>query len=148
MPPQQQVLEDPEDSQVIHADLLIPGPSASPPQRDHSVVLQGRQITWLGPTSSLPDAFHKLPAIRVPVLLPGLWDAHVHLMGLTTFNFRQILDVPDAVKGLRLARNCYDLLRSGFTSVRDLGGLGTEIGWCLSPSPISLFLLESFSFLF
>ena len=124
--------KDDEVSQVIHTSLLIYGPASQKPLKDASVVLQHQQIAWVGPTSKLPDTYRKSPSTRVPVLLPGLWDAHIHLLGLTSFDFKQILAVPDVAKGFRLARNCHDLLMAGITSVRCLGGSGPEVAAVLA----------------
>jgi len=114
-----------DDSKVIHANLLIPG--VGDPMKDASVVIQSGTIKYVGPKSDLPSGFQELPSTTVPYLLPGLWDCHVHLVGLTTYNFAHLITIPDVAKGIRLARNLHDLLMAGFTSVRDLGGFGPEV---------------------
>ena len=123
--------------QVIHTDLLIYGPAPQKPSKDQSIVLKRNLIHWLGPTSTLPHKYHKLPSTTVPCLLPGFWDAHVHLLGVTTFDFKLIPFTPDVAKGFLLARSCLDLINAGFTSVRCMGGSGPELAAVIDSQPSS-----------
>ena len=123
--------------QVIHTDLLIYGPASKSPSKDQSIVLKRNLIHWLGPTSTLPHKYHSLPSTTVPCLLPGFWDAHVHLLGVTTFDFKLIPFTPDVAKGFLLARSCLDLINAGFTSVRCLGGSGPELAAVIDPQSTS-----------
>ncbi|KAF2094868.1 amidohydrolase 1, partial [Rhizodiscina lignyota] len=114
-----------EESFVIHADLLIPG--RGDPMEDVSVVVKDNKIADITTKSSLSDAFKDLPSISVPVLMPGLWDCHIHLMGAKDFQFAGMLMAHPATMGARLARSLHDIIMSGFTSVRDLGGYACEV---------------------
>ncbi|KAL2436568.1 Ochratoxinase [Exophiala dermatitidis] len=122
-------VEPPKDSDsahLINADLLIPG--RGEPRSKMSVIVQDGKITSVQPTSSVPPPFKKLPTTEVPVLLPGLWDCHTHLLGATSFNFSELLTTsPPALAGARISRNVHDILMSGFTSIRDLGGYALEV---------------------
>ncbi|EXJ86661.1 hypothetical protein A1O3_03614 [Capronia epimyces CBS 606.96] len=115
-----------QTTQLINTELLIPG--RGEPQNRMTVILQDGKITSVLPTSSVPPPFKKLPTTNVPVLLPGLWDCHTHLLGATSFNFSELLTTsPPALAGARISRNVHDILMSGFTSIRDLGGYAIEV---------------------
>lgn len=113
------------DTRLIHTKLLIPG--RGKPTHDMSVILQGGVITAVERTTAIPPPFKNLPTTTVPVLMPGLWDCHVHFLGSKTFNFSEILSTHTALSGARVARNVHDVLMSGFTSVRELAGFGLEV---------------------
>ncbi|KAJ9615115.1 hypothetical protein H2200_001189 [Cladophialophora chaetospira] len=110
---------------LINSSLLIPG--RGEPLHNHSVILQDGLITSIQPTKSLPPPFKSLPTTTVPVLLPGLWDCHVHFLGSKTFNFAEIATQHPALAGARIANNVHDVLMSGFTSVRELAGYGLDV---------------------
>ncbi len=55
-------------------------------------------------------------------LMPGLLDAHVHLAS-TELDEHKEAETPHAVLAVRIAKQIEDALGSGFTTVRDAGGL-------------------------
>ncbi|KIW83937.1 hypothetical protein Z517_03183 [Fonsecaea pedrosoi CBS 271.37] len=110
---------------LISTSFLIPGRGR--PQHNMSVIVQDGTITSIQPTASVPPPFKNLPTTFVPVLMPGLWDCHIHLLGSKTFNFSEIATQSTALAGARIARNVHDILMSGFTSVRELAGYGLEV---------------------
>ncbi|MDP3418513.1 amidohydrolase family protein [Falsiroseomonas sp.] len=63
-------------------------------------------------------------------LMPGLIDAHVHVIS-TTVNFGLNALLPDAVIAFRAARIMNGMLMRGFTTIRDLGGTtqGLRVAW-------------------
>ncbi|MBU8541255.1 metal-dependent hydrolase family protein [Falsiroseomonas tokyonensis] len=63
-------------------------------------------------------------------LMPGLIDAHVHVIS-TTVNFGLNALLPDAVIAFRSARIMNAMLMRGFTTIRDLGGAtqGLRVAW-------------------
>ena len=107
----------------IEADLLVPGHGA--PVADGVVVLDGARITYAGPAAGAPP--HDGPVTRVPTVMPGLWDAHVHLMGVKDLDLGKLLSEPHSVSVARAVRSAADLLQAGFTSVRELGGHGVYL---------------------
>lgn len=115
----------PEAGFVVHAGLLIPG-RGDPIERG-CVVVEADTISWVGETGALPNQYRGLPSFSVPVVMPGLWDCHVHLTGMTSMVLSKLLAEHPAVLGARLVGSLRDILNSGFTSVRDLGGLGPEL---------------------
>lgn len=59
--------------------------------------------------------------LRGATLMPGLIDAHVHVIA-TIVNVAQNAMLPDALVAHRAARIMHGMLMRGFTTVRDLGG--------------------------
>ena len=59
----------------IDADLLIPGRGTPIPH--DTVIAQGSQIIYAGPRSGVPADAGEATA-QVPVVMPGLWDCHIH----------------------------------------------------------------------
>ena len=110
---------------LIHANLLIPG--RGPPKLDSNIVIRGSKIVFVGPSISLPKEYIHLLPTYVPVLMPGLWDCHTHFLGAASLNFASVVTLNPATAGARLARSCGDILDSGFTSVRELGGWACEV---------------------
>ena len=123
-PPAPTLLPD-GSTNLVSADLLIPG--RSEPLHNHTVITQLGKIMAVLPTSHIPDPFKSLPSTTVPVLLPGLWDCHSHLLGHDSFQFATLLTTPPALAGARLATSLSAILDSGFTSVRDLGSHALEV---------------------
>jgi len=131
----------------IDAKLLIPG--RGQPIDDGTLLVEGSKITYAGPRKDVPLPFQALPATAVNVLMPGMWDCHLHYMGLDSYKFDEFVLMPQALAGARLARDVAATLNSGFTSVRELAGYGVELakaideGWLQGPtiyssvSPIS-----------
>ena len=115
------------DAHLISAALLIPG--RGPPQR-HVFLIHSPStgtITHLYPLLRLPPSYRHLPLTAVRTLMPGMWDCHVHLIGGTNLKFSEQITTSPATAGARLAKSCHDILMSGFTSVRDLGGYAPEV---------------------
>lgn len=105
----------------IDAEVLIPG--RGEPILDASVVTDGGVITYVGPRSGAPD----LPALKVPVVMPGLWECHGHFTGLITLDMHESMRLPVAVAAARASKNLGAALDAGFTSVREAGGLGVHL---------------------
>jgi imidazolonepropionase-like amidohydrolase len=107
----------------IDADLMVPGSGA--PVTDATVVVDGDIIAYAGPTASAPE--HRGPDVRVPVVLPGLWDCHCHLFGITAANLEHLATEPVPVRAMRIGRDVNRALMAGFTSLREVGGLGVHL---------------------
>jgi imidazolonepropionase-like amidohydrolase len=105
----------------VDAAVLIPGKGE--PVLDGSVVFEGAKITYAGPRSGAPT----VPAVQVPVVMPGLWECHGHFFGTNTLNVEDLMKLPLPIAGARAAKDAEKALQSGFTSVREAGGLGVYI---------------------
>ena len=112
------------EPQRVDADLLVPG--RGEPIRNASVVFTTR-ILWAGSRVNLPSEYSSLKATSYPVILPGLWDAHVHYFGTDVASLDALMSLPQSLAGVRLASDLAATLNAGFTSVRELGGFGIDL---------------------
>src|SRR3989442_15008716 len=110
---------------ILRAGTLIDGTGA-PPVRDAAVVIHNGRIetvTTAGASAGPPADHEVIDASRLTVL-PGLIDCHDHL----AFHGYELvrrwgLDEPQSTRHLRTARVASQVLASGYTAVRDAGGL-------------------------
>ena len=89
------------------------------PQPDQTVVIVGSRITAIGPAGRTKfDKSARVIDARGKFLIPGLWDMHVHLAGVSAD--------PSWSKDTLLPL----LLANGITGVRDMGGdLDVLLSW-------------------
>jgi imidazolonepropionase-like amidohydrolase len=121
--------EPPQDSLNVFgitADLLIPG--RGPPIDNGSVIIEGDKIAWVGQESSIPAKYKSVAFTKVPVLMPGLWDCHLHIHGFGP-NGREstLFTGSGALYGARAAKELERTLLAGFTSIREVSGFGGEV---------------------
>jgi imidazolonepropionase-like amidohydrolase len=108
----------------IDADLLIPG--RGEPVQQGTVILDGGTITYAGPTSKAPVTVEP-EVVRVPVVMPGLWECHAHFVGLDTPDIATQLTEPIARRAARSVGDLRRTLMGGVTSAREVGGDGLDI---------------------
>lgn len=108
----------------IEADLLIPGRGS--PINNGVVVLDDTEITYCGPGDQAPTTPDAATTV-VPVVLPGLWEAHGHFVGIEKPDVMEQLTEPVARRAARAAGDLHRTLMGGVTSVREVGGLGLDI---------------------
>jgi imidazolonepropionase-like amidohydrolase len=120
--------------QRIEADVLVPGRGAPVP--DGCVVADGPVLTYAGPSAQAPET-PGAEVYRVPAVMPGLWDCHTHFMGIRTPNLAELATTPPALAALRVARDARVALEAGFTSVREVGGLGVWVGAAVAEGSVS-----------
>jgi imidazolonepropionase-like amidohydrolase len=110
----------------IKASILIPG--RGEPLEDGAVVIHEDKIAWVGFQSALPHKYKSIAFIQIPVVMPGLWDCHVHYFGEgNQAGGYETLLASAALAGARTARDLEKTLLAGFTTVREVGGYGGEI---------------------
>src|SRR5256884_1064679 len=110
---------------ILRAGTLIDGTGA-PPVRDAAVVIHNGRIEAVTPAGRSRGGSRDaevIDASRFPVL-PGLIDCHAHL----AFHGYELVrrwgcDEPQSSRHLRTARVASQVLASGYTAVRDAGGL-------------------------
>lgn len=112
------------DPQRVDANLLIPG--RGQPIENASIIFTSK-ILWTGTQDAVPPEYSRIKPTRCPVILPGLWDAHVHYLGIRTSSIDDVLSLPQPLAGARLVPDLAATLNAGFTSVRELGGFGIDL---------------------
>ena len=108
----------------IDADLLIPGRGT--PILKGTVIAEGSQITYAGPTSGVSDDAGDA-TVQVPVVMPGLWDCHIHFGTEVPEEFDTASLPPPTVLASRAVDELGRTLDGGVTSVREVGGVGIEL---------------------
>ena len=109
----------------IDADVVIPGRDR--PFSFGSVVIKEKRIAWVGYQNAIPEEYKHIEHKSVPIVMPGLWDCHVHFYGAQKMSIDGFYQTSQALAGARGARDVQATLNAGFTSVRELGGYGVEL---------------------
>ncbi len=119
---------------AIRAGQLV-DPAAGATRRDQIILVEGGRITAVGPSVAIPPNA-AIVDLSKRTVLPGLFDVHTHLcLNLKTQGgnglpelLRSLLAATaietTAYRSLEGAANARDMLRSGFTTVRDVGNAG------------------------
>jgi imidazolonepropionase-like amidohydrolase len=108
----------------IEADLLIPG--RGEPIADGVVVVDDSTIGYAGPAATAP-ATAEATTVRAPVVMPGLWECHGHLLGVRSLDLSRLPLEPIATRAARAGTDLRAALDAGVTSVREVGGLGVYL---------------------
>ena len=106
----------------INANVIIDGLGGI--QEDSAIVIAHGKITYFGSQNSSPGVSR---SVEVPVLMPGIWDAHSHLLGISGLDPKAMLTTNLATAGARCVWDLRELLKSGITSIREVGGLGLSL---------------------
>jgi len=109
---------EPNAPLVLHHVTLIDGTGRAP-QTDQTVVINGGRIAAVSPASLAKfDEAARVVDCRGKFLIPGLWDMHVHIAGVSAD--------PSWSKDVLLPL----LLANGIAGVRDMGGdLNALLSW-------------------
>jgi imidazolonepropionase-like amidohydrolase len=78
----------------IEAELMIPGQGE--PVRYAAVILHGPTISYAGPAAAAP-ATPDATVTRATTVMPGLWDCHVHLLGVRSLDLSLVPHAAGAV---------------------------------------------------
>jgi imidazolonepropionase-like amidohydrolase len=113
---------------VLRAPRLLDGSGAGVVP-DAALWLDGGRIAWVGPAAALPRAAGDARGIELRgcTLLPGLVDAHVHLVASGAPELAAGIPATEAERTLAAIANCRRQLDGGTTLVRDLGAPGGEV---------------------
>ncbi len=100
------------------------------PIEDGAVVVEGERIVSVGPATDI-SLDTEVVDLGDATLLPGLIDAHVHLVWGASAEPHEVVNrESQALTALRCAVNCALHLRAGVTTVRDVGatdGLSLDV---------------------
>jgi len=115
------------DPAVLRAPRLLDGTGAGP-VADAALLVSDGRIAYAGPAAGLPEGASRLPAREFPgaTLLPGLVDAHVHLVASAGPDLAADVPGNEAERTLAAVVNARRQLDQGVTLVRDLGAPGAE----------------------
>jgi imidazolonepropionase-like amidohydrolase len=115
------------DPVVLRAPRLLDGTGAQP-VADAAVLMEGGRIAYAGPAAGLPTTAAGVEIREFPgaTLLPGLVDAHVHLVASAGPDLAADIPRSEAERTLAAVRNARRQLDHGVTLVRDLGAPGAE----------------------
>ncbi|CAN5856901.1 amidohydrolase family protein [soil metagenome] len=108
----------------IEASVLIRGDGSA--VDDAVVVMDGGVVTYAGSSVTAPPTPEAV-VVSVPVVMPGMWDAHCHFFGIRRPNLEALITDSVMVRSMRATRDARRALRAGFTSVREVGGLGVYL---------------------
>lgn len=104
---------------IIYAELLIPGDGT--PTEDAALVTSEKSIVYVGKKAGLPKKYlrHGFRQHHVHTVMPGLWDVHIHMVGIDPGcdDYSAFLATHAASAGARLARDCWESLQKGYTSI-------------------------------
>lgn len=109
----------------IVSELLIPG--RGDPVEKGTVVMDGGQIVYAGPSGGAPPLSTDEEVVEVATALPGLWDCHTHFVGSKNANLELIGSLNPVTAAARAVADAAAMLDGGVTSVRDVGGLGLQM---------------------
>jgi imidazolonepropionase-like amidohydrolase len=113
---------------VLAIDGLFDGMKAA---SDMAVVIENDEITWVGKRSRLPKTPKGGRSRSIQAagsfVLPGLINCHAHLTFDGTADFDAEARQSEATATLKAFRNARISVRSGVTTVRDLGANGTTV---------------------
>src|SRR5262245_29757776 len=99
--------------------------TGDPTLEDATVIVDGDRIAWVGPTANAPQTDAVQVDLEGRTILPGLVDAHCHLVYDNVQDGYTIeLAKPLEQAAIEAALHAAKLLRMGFTAVRDVGTRG------------------------
>jgi imidazolonepropionase-like amidohydrolase len=108
---------------AIKGKLLLDG-TGGQPIPNPMILVEGDTIVAVGSESDVPvDPKAQVIDLSDKTILPGLMDAHLHLVGLKSMeDLAELIRTPPPLSVLRTTVEARRLLEAGFTSVRTVGG--------------------------
>ncbi len=108
---------------AIKGKLLLDG-TGGEPLANPVILVEGDTIVAVGPEGKVPvDPQAQVIDLSDKTILPGLMDAHAHLVGLKSMeDLAELIRTPPPLSVLRTTVEARRLLEAGFTSVRTVGG--------------------------
>lgn len=95
---------------------------------EQTIVVSGNKISNVLDGYAIPSGKIKIIDLKDKVVMPGLWDMHVHMEGeLSPKSYEDEFRLNKSDVALQSVPFCEKTLRAGFTTVRDLGGSGVNV---------------------
>lgn len=91
------------------------------------VVFEEGAITYAGSADEAPEP-GDAEVIKTDTVMPGMWECHGHFFGVYTANIDEALMSRPQLLSMRVTADARVVLNAGFTSVREMGGLGVFLG--------------------
>lgn len=109
----------------IEANRLIPG--RGDVVDNGVVILEDGAISYAGPGEGAPSS-EGADTVTTDTVMPGMWECHGHFIGTYTANFAEVHTLRPQLGAMRVTADARRVLMAGFTSVREMGGMGTFLG--------------------
>ncbi|MDX1469305.1 MAG: amidohydrolase family protein [Acidimicrobiia bacterium] len=109
----------------IEADRLIPG--RGDVIDEGTVIIDDGVISYAGPSAGAPGT-NQAETVTTSTVMPGMWECHGHFTGIYKADFGEFIRVRPQLASMRVTADAGRVLDAGFTSVREMGGLGTFLG--------------------
>ncbi len=106
----------------IEAKRLIPG--RGQPIEDALLILENGIINFAGAAADGPPP-EDGNTITTNTVMPGMWECHGHFIGTYTANISEMHTLRPQLAAMRVTADARRVLDAGFTSVREMGGMGT-----------------------
>ena len=117
----------------IEAQKLIPG--RGQPIDDGVVVFEDEVISYAGPSSAAPDTAGA-EVLSTDTVMPGLWECHGHFIGIYNANIEEAFTTRPQLTSMRVTGDAKKALEAGFTSVREMGGLGSFLSFAIDEGQV------------
>jgi len=106
---------------VLKGGTLIDGNGGVPVENSIVIIKNDRiKVAKKASSVSIPKGADVVD-VSGKTVMPGLIDAHVHLLGIKTSNPKDCLINPPELRAMRAVMDCWRILDCGFTTVRDCG---------------------------
>jgi imidazolonepropionase-like amidohydrolase len=105
---------------IIFANCAVLDGTAKEAREDHHVLVEGGQISEVS-DRPINSAAAETVDLKGRTLMPGLIDAHVHVIAVDQMLAR-LSERPVSLVTLQAARVLEGMLQRGFTTIRDAGG--------------------------
>jgi imidazolonepropionase-like amidohydrolase len=117
----------------IEATRLIPGRGDV---IDNGVVIFDETgISFAGAASDSPET-RDAHVVTTDTVMPGMWECHGHFIGIYTANIPEAFVTRPQLAAMRVTADAKRVLEAGFTSVREMGGLGTFLDRSISEGAV------------
>ena len=106
----------------IEATRLIPG--RGDVVENGVVIFDDTGITYAGSSSDAPET-SGADVVTTDTVMPGMWECHGHFIGIYSANIPEAFVTRPQLMAMRVTADAKRVLEAGFTSVREMGGMGT-----------------------
>jgi imidazolonepropionase-like amidohydrolase len=117
----------------IEATRLIPG--RGDVVNNGVVVFDEAGISFVGAAEDAPET-PQAEVVTTETVMPGMWECHGHFIGIYTANIPEAFVTRPQLAAMRVTADAKRVLEAGFTSVREMGGLGTFLDRSISEGAV------------